>query len=320
MMAKYITIDCGTTNTRIALLEENTVKDIIKLPIGAGNTAQNGSNAELKREIAKVIAQFQGKDSEKRITAIYASGMITSELGLYNLAHIEAPAGKKELRAGAKTIKIEDVSDIPITFIPGVKNSFDVDIIESFRDADVMRGEETEVLGLMNILNISAPFTAVLPGTHTKIIKIDNQGKINSCFTAMSGELFAAIKKDTILKSCFCEDAVNIEKYSKYLEKGYELSEEIGFNAAIFKSRLLKNFYNISEKECTVYITGAVLYSDIKLLKKVAGNDVILIGGGEPLRSTFLNLIRKYMKNEVIAANDEQVKLSTVIGTMSIFE
>ena len=82
----------------------------------------------------------------------------------------------------------------------------------------------------------------------------------------------------------------------------------------------MKNFYNISEKECTAYITGAVLYSDIKLLKKVAGNDVILIGGGEPLRSTFLNLIRKYMKNEVITASDEQVKLSTVIGTMTIFE
>ena len=45
-MAKYITIDCGTTNTRIAFLEENVVKDVIKLPIGAGNTAQNGSNAE----------------------------------------------------------------------------------------------------------------------------------------------------------------------------------------------------------------------------------------------------------------------------------
>ena len=30
MMAKYITIDCGTTNTRIALLEENTVKEMSK--------------------------------------------------------------------------------------------------------------------------------------------------------------------------------------------------------------------------------------------------------------------------------------------------
>lgn len=316
-MAKFITIDCGTTNTRIALVDNMSVIRSIKLSIGAGRTAQTGNCDELKAEISNGIRQILGDTAESEISAVYASGMITSELGLFNIEHIRVPVGPSELKNGAKTVLLEDVSHIPITFIPGVKNDFDSGNIKSLEDADFMRGEETEAIGLVKIMDIALPVTAVLPGTHTKLVRIDAEGRIVHCCTALSGELYNAVITNTILKNCIADGAGSND--TEYLEMGYQMSEKAGCNAALFKARVLKNSFGVPPDKTTAFIAGAILYSDIQLILQKAGNDTILIGGSEPLRSSFEHLIRKNMSNRVIVADDEQVKNSTIIGAISIF-
>ena len=71
--------------------------------------------------------------------------MITSEFGLYNLPHITVPAGIKELYDAMKEVTIPEISEIPFVFIPGVKVTG-----EGLHKTDMMRGEETELVGLCN--------------------------------------------------------------------------------------------------------------------------------------------------------------------------
>ena len=94
-MKNYITIDGGTTNTRISLIKDGRAVETIKLSLGARSGIDN--NDALKTAIADAIDTLLKKSNGIEIEKILASGMITSEFGLYNLPHISVPSGIDEL-------------------------------------------------------------------------------------------------------------------------------------------------------------------------------------------------------------------------------
>lgn len=321
-MKKLIAIDSGTTNTRIAYAEGREVKGRIKLPVGAGATAETGSSQALREAIKSGVEKLAAENGLdiSRLDGIYASGMITSELGLYNLAHIPVPAGRRELKNGSRSVLFEDIAPVPITFIPGIKNTFDADTAESLMEADVMRGEETELFGLMELMGVGRSFSAVLPGTHNKIIRVDENGRIASCWTAMSGELLHAVSGYTILKNSVTQPLIKGEASFAFVDKGYEAAQQLGINAAVFKTRILSNFYHCTDQERASYFVGVMLSSDICLIRQAAGEGLILLGGGDPLRTVFAHLISKYLENDLVIADDRAVDLSTIYGVASIFQ
>lgn len=321
-MKKLITIDSGTTNTRIAYVEGREVKGSVKLSVGAGTTAETGSSQALREAVKSGLEKLAAENELdiSKTDGIYASGMITSELGLCNLAHIPAPAGKQELRDGSKSIAFEDIVPIPITFIPGIRNTFNDSTAESLTKADVMRGEETELIGLMELMGVKRSFSAVLPGTHNKIIKVDETGRIVSCCTAMSGELLSAVSEHTILKNSLPQPLIKGEPSFEFVDIGYETACRLGVNAALFKTRILSNFYHCTDNEKASYFAGVVLSSDICLIRQAAGDELILLGGGNPLRAIFAHLIAKYLGNNLVIADDRAVALSTIYGAVSMFQ
>ena len=112
-MSKYITIDGGTTNTRIILLQDNKLVDAIKINVGARKSIED--KELLKTAIKHAIKELLEKNGldEKDIACILASGMITSEFGLCHLEHIEAPAGICELNNSIKKMNLGEITEIP---------------------------------------------------------------------------------------------------------------------------------------------------------------------------------------------------------------
>ena len=88
-----------------------------------------------------------------------------------------------------KTIEEEKI----VVIVPGVKTEG-----ETIADADMMRGEETELIGLMEHLESAAVY--VLPGSHSKLIHVDGAGRIVDFTTMLTGEMIAALSQNTILK------------------------------------------------------------------------------------------------------------------------
>src|SRR6202020_1156929 len=77
-----------------------------------------------------------------------------------------------------------------VKLVPGVSGTDESGV------AEVMRGEETQVLGVPTLLRDGG--IACLPGTHSKWVRVEG-GRIVSFTTHMTGEAFAALRGHTIL-------------------------------------------------------------------------------------------------------------------------
>lgn len=324
---KIITIDAGTTNSRIYLInnKNNKIIDVVKKNVGVKNTAINGSVDVLKNELSfgmEEIIQRNGCNVED-ILYIVATGMITSNLGLVEVPHIASPCDSKEF-ATASVVKIlPEFFHIPCIFIPGMKNAIPEDQLLGFREElnklDVMRGEEVETIGLIKQLQLKGKGIMILPGSHTKYVLVED-GFLLSCLSTLSGEMLYAVQKDTILSSSITKDLIKIPEHDALLE-GFYSSETNGLVRALYQVRLLQLFEKMNDNQRANFLVGAVLASDIKALKKLEAEmnpDWIVVGGGDPLRTSFVTILNHLHYSNVIEASDEQVKLSTILGAKEI--
>ena len=275
----YIALDGGTTNTRLRLITDGAVSAVKKLPLGAGNA---GGKAPWSAAVAKAAKELLSENGlvEKDVTAVIASGMVTSEYGLYPLAHLPSPAGIADLHAGMAKTEMEGLS-IPCFFIPGVKQN-----AASAEDADMMRGEEAEVIGLLSFGG--AGCTYVLPGTHCKIVRVDETGKIVEIYTSMSGELLDLVVKNSILADQVRHGASLSERD---LLDGKAYAHEYGVPAALFHIRVMEK-NGIPSDRLSSFLYGAVLGQDVELIEGITSEDRVLIGGKESLCQIYGALLK----------------------------
>lgn len=323
-----ILIDSGTTNSRIRLtrLNENEIIDSIKLNIGVRNTAIEGNNTTLKNGLKEGLLEIINRNdlNSEEIDYIIASGMITSNLGIYEVPHIKSPSSTHDFASNSVVYKSEDFLNIPIIFIPGMKNSVGVenDIIENINDYDIMRGEEVETIGLLEQIDVKGKGIMVLPGSHTKYIFVDEDKRLLSCLSTLGGETLLSIQKETILSKSLNKDLIS-KAESDMLKKGYDAAEEFGVTRGLYHVRLLDSFSKLDNNQLANYYTGVIIHDDIKALIKSIKNkediEWVIIGGSDPLKKVFCNLIKHLNLDwNIIEANDEQVEYSTVIGSKTI--
>lgn len=304
-MADYLTIDGGTTNTRISYVKNGRIIDTVKYGVGARDTLKD-KNA-LKNVLRNGINEIKAKHNIDTVKAVIASGMITSDLGLISLDHTMAPAGLKELKETMVTTVFDDICDIPFYFVRGVKTRS-----TSLENADMMRGEEAEIVGAFRGAGVY-----VLPGSHSKIVTVDDSGKIISFKTMLTGEMIAAISSGTILKDALdlkCECA-----NTEYLIRGCDYAKENGINEALFKVRILKKLFHASEEEAYGFFMGAVLYGEISQILKTEAKRYVICGKRQ-LREPTAALMRMLTDSEIITVTDEEAEQAAAIGAVKIFE
>jgi len=308
-MNNYICIDGGTTNTRITVVTSGKIAD--KEFISMGSKDNIDSNGKFKAEIKRGIEELINRNSLKlqQISAVIASGMITSEYGLKEVPHVKAPAGIKELKNGLVKAEFGEICDIPFYFIPGV-------ILKNGElQTDMMRGEETEIMGLLGEFSTDCAF--LLPGSHSKLITLDSSGRIDTIKTFLSGEMLSAIAQNTILKA-----AVDIKREDfdgEYLLKGYETSRLCGLNEALFKTRILNTVYKKDTLQCYSFYLGAIFACEIEALKK-CGRKKVVIGGRTVLKKPICYLLEKMTDLTVLPVNENLADNCTAFGAVRIFE
>ena len=309
-MKNYITLDGGTTNTRLTLVREGEVIDRIGLGIGVQKNI--GEQGTLEREVKRGIERLlcESSLSECDIEVIIASGMVTSEFGLCNLPHVAAPAGIAELHEGIERTSIPEITSIPFAFIRGVKTPS-----QDFEHFDVMRGEETELMGIIKDEYKDALY--ILPGSHSKIIKTDTSGRIIDFSTMLTGEMIKTLSENTILKGAL--DLSTAKTVDEYLIRGYDYATSYGLNKALFKVRVLRNFFGATNDEAYSFFIGAVLAGE---MKEIIDSDAptVVIGGRLQLRCAMAKILSERDNKRVVFLDEREVDLSTVNGAIRIFE
>lgn len=263
-----LTIDTGTTNTRVTAWQDGDVVVMTSCPVGVRDTAITGSTAKLEKALRDTIAGvlFAAGMTESDIGLVLASGMITSNMGLCEIPHVPAPAGIDELAAAVREVRIERVWHAPIAFVPGVRNAVADIGLHNVEAMDMMRGEETEALALVERLALAEPAVIALPGSHSKFVGIDAEGRIDGCVTTLAGELLQVISHETILAGSLPDGfADDIDK--EMLLAGAAAARRVGLGRACFSVRILDQFTDRDTNARANFLLGAVLASDILTLK-----------------------------------------------------
>ena len=315
----YLVVDCGTTNLRVTLLDENKNKlDVVKAEGGVRHTSIDGHNGRLRtmlRESMEAVLSKNGytmADVEKCV----ASGMITSALGLLEVPHVAAPAGAAQLREKMQEKVFEDIAPFPIAFIPGVRNFSGPVDLENFSGMDMMRGEEVEAVGLYKLLKPRGAAMFVLPGTHNKFVAMDANGKMLGCMTSISGEMLDAITHHTIIAEAVGHSFVNADEYdSEYAKAGARECAVSGLGRAAFAGRILSTLGGKDKAKLQSYLLGAVLALDVQAMQSFVGdqeNVVAYIAGKAPLQQCFCDVM------EALAAGEAHQVPAEISGKMGL--
>lgn len=300
-MGKLIfTVDTGTTNTRVILWDDKrNALGTEKREVGVRNTAIDGNNSRLKEAVKSCLDTLLEKNNATYddVEKIIASGMITSNVGLVEVPHLVVPVSAEDLAAGIKDIVVEDVCPLPISFIPGVKNSGGEINRENFEQMDIMRGEEVESVAILDGYEKGSAYILVLPGSHTKFVAVDKNGKITGCLTSITGELLNSITNDTIIADAVGRQYVSDETYDKeMILLGYNTAAKCGIGRACFSARILNQFSEKDKSKIANYILGACLQSDVAAIRNSSAlqadaETTVVVGGKNPFRQAISDIL-----------------------------
>jgi 2-dehydro-3-deoxygalactonokinase len=174
MSDTFIAVDWGTSNRRAFRIEDGAVTASER--DGRGVTALAGGD---------YAAEVAGLRARLGDLPVLMAGMVGSTIGWREAAYVAAPAGLEAIAAGLLAI------DERTAIVPGVSWRGDT-------RADVMRGEEMQLLGATAAGLVPADALLVQPGTHCKWVEM-TAGRIGRFTTAMTGELFALLRRHSVL-------------------------------------------------------------------------------------------------------------------------
>lgn len=319
-----ICVDAGTTNTRVWLTAGDQVVARAQTLAGVRDTARDGSSERLRNALRELInrvrddARSQGFD--KSPECVIAAGMITSPLGLAEVPHVTAPAGLNDLAAAAQKHSFPEITDLPILLIPGVRSGPRRCDQETVGETDVMRGEETLVIGL-NALGSLAPRSTLLNlGSHWKVIKLDEGARIASSITTMTGELIHTAQTQTILANSVPQTRPTAIDQT-WLEAGMREQRRSGLARALFCVRLLEQGGDGSPEQRLSFLIGAFLASDMDAMSDDGTlnpeGPLIITGGGVIAEAWRIALAHR--SRPAITLTDSEVESALLAGCRKIF-
>ncbi|PWW01633.1 2-keto-3-deoxygalactonate kinase [Hoeflea marina] len=176
----FVAVDWGTSAFRLWLMSADGA-------VIAERRSNEGLAAASAAGFASVLeshlAPLPGSDG----LPVVICGMAGSRQGWIEAGYVEVPAELTSIASGGVRVPGTERN---VTILPGM-------CVKSAREPDVMRGEETQLLGAM--LESSGAERFCMPGTHSKWVQM-RDGKVTGFQTYMTGELFSVICSASILK------------------------------------------------------------------------------------------------------------------------
>jgi 2-dehydro-3-deoxygalactonokinase len=250
-----IAVNWGTSNFRAYKLdaqgrveaEKSSGRGAVSVPTGGFQDAL----------MAEVLEWMDMSDNR-----ILMCGMVGARRGWKEAPYIQVPATFDQVVQGV--IKL-DVDGMDARIVPGLIGT------DSNGVPDVMRGEETEILGCATEVGSNVHFC--LPGTHTKWVRTED-GRIGSFSTSMTGDLFKAIREGTILRSC-TQHEPNDE--NAFLLGVSRAGQDGDLGHQLFGVRTLVLTGKMSDTSASSYLSGLLIGNEVRNMTRMEDN-VHLIG------------------------------------------
>jgi 2-dehydro-3-deoxygalactonokinase len=271
-----IAIDWGTTSFRayrlnsegLILDTRNAAKGILAVPAG-----------KFPETLEEQIGDWRDE------TPIVMSGMVGSRQGWVEAPYVPCPAGFDEI-AGA----MRKVSE-GVWIVPGVS------CLDPKGVPDVMRGEETQVLGA------ERDGLICLPGTHSKWVEVKN-GRIERFSTYMTGEVYAVLKQHSILGRMMEEGKPDALAFREGIERA---GEPGGLLHHLFAVRTRGLMGELGAAASRSYLSGLLIGHE---LRSIPARKMLLLGAPE--------LVHTYAQAAEVLGIETQA-LEPTAGTRALF-
>ena len=288
MTGALVLLDVGSTNSRGYLVRGGEIVESRFRDVGVRDSARDGSSRAVRSAVSQLIRELGPADGAFHVAA---AGMVTSPQGLVDLPHVLAPASAKDLARGALTFRDLDLAPVPILLVPGVRTAGSAAGLED----DVMRGEETLALGLLESGEMRKGDLLLNAGSHWKLIVVDDQGRIARSRTSLGGEVVRAVQEGTLLTASLPPGPLTTFA-PEWISAGADASARDGLLRALFAVRLLDQRGGTTPEQRFAWMAGACIGDDVRALLRLgelAPGSRVLISGPGSIPAAWEHLLRQ---------------------------
>ena len=246
----FIAVDWGTTNRRAWAVElDGTIRELLEDGMGVLKVPPGGYTGEIDR----LRALWPGH-------RLLLAGMVGSNRGWVEAPYVAAPAGLDALVAALKR-PTEDAVIVPgVSWLHG-------------RDANVMRGEEVQLLGAVAAGLVPPGALICHPGTHAKWVQME-AGAVGPFRSVMTGELFSMLSRHGILQDRLAGEVTLNDDFRAGAEHGLTKAD---LTAELFSVRA-RYLLGVREDSAS-FISGLLIGTDVRIgLDRFSAETVALIG------------------------------------------
>ncbi len=264
-MKRLIAVDWGTSSLRGALLDgDGAVLDEVSAPAGILSVPPGG--------FADVFLAHFGRWQADTGAPCLISGMAGSRQGWQEAPYCPCPAGFADIAAHLLWLEAGRIA-----LVPGLS-------CEEGGVPDVMRGEETQVFGALDLLGLSDA-QLVLPGTHSKWVQVSG-GRVTGFRTFMTGELYALLREHSILARTLPEGdgELDADAFRRGLAHARECASLLH---AAFSVRTLSLFDRLPAAARPSYLSGLVIGEELRAQTLAPRSQPVVVIGSPALAARY---------------------------------
>jgi 2-dehydro-3-deoxygalactonokinase len=253
----FVAGDWGTSHLRLSLCDEQgRVLDSRK---GQGVSAVRG---DVAGEFSSAVSAWSAHGPLPAVLC----GMVGSTIGWHEVRYLPCPIRPETVTTGVHRFS-QDGRDIFIA--PGLSCR------NKLMAPDVMRGEETQILGAMRLDPQLARERHVLclPGTHTKWVSLKD-GVIEHFLTAISGEMFDLLLRHSVLVNYKEKtDGVGGPAFKRALEKT-RIYPDAELTHLLFEVRSGQLVGELKQPEAADFLSGLIIGQDVSGMRRFFRKDL----------------------------------------------
>ncbi len=275
---KFLSCDWGTTTFRVRLVDgeekEPKIRGEIRTSDGCRSLSTGGAAGYARVLEAQALAMARQYGVDENLPVVI-SGMASSSIGWRELPYAHLP-----FSVDGDDLRVTTMGETRlILLVSGVADT-----------ADVMRGEESEVIGLFQ--DDRFPQEAgehcrlILPGTHSKHIDI-TQRSVTSFRTHMTGELFEILARHSVLARSLPDPETRPETDLPAFRLGIERSGEGALTHLLFSVRTNQLFETMAAPANHAYLSGMLIGHELHDLLERDREGPLVIGTAGPLAALY---------------------------------
>jgi 2-dehydro-3-deoxygalactonokinase len=272
---RLIGLDWGSTHLRAYRYDgQGLVLEKRALPFGIRQLPEGGFPAAF----AQAVEQWP------RVPVI-ACGMVGSRNGWQEVPYLDTPTGVDRL-AGALTA-MATPDGMTLHLVPGLRDP---------SRPDVMRGEETQVVGAVaQSPDLARHGCLLLPGTHSKWVSL-RDGVVSGFATVMTGELFGLLTQHSILGAQLPPGAADDDAFLRGVDAAHD-SGAAGALSRVFSARALMLDGVLPPGSVPDYLSGLLIGDELRMAVAAGWTDtqshIQMVGEG-PLCDRYLRAAERF--------------------------